>query len=124
MGSPFECTRVVTVWECFQKNHLSSQSRSLEIGALTLTAVEITRAITMASNVNRILMRAGVDKPSGAKNTGETDSEFSLNISSCIGNRQDVVRISRTSCVHRNDRAEISMFSAWCHVKHTLNTAQ
>ena len=47
-----------TVWECFQKNHLGSQPYSLEIGMLTLTAVETTMAIMTASNVNRILMRA------------------------------------------------------------------
>ena len=53
--------------ESFQKNHLSSQSHLLEIGALTLTAVEINRAIRMVGNVN-CMLRRGVEGGGGTGN--------------------------------------------------------
>ena len=86
----------------------------------------MSKAIRTAGNVNRMLKKvAGGVELAGAEDARETYSALGLSSSSCIGNRQDVTRISRTRMMvgHESEMIELELARSR-HVKHVLNIAQ
>ena len=88
----------------------------------------------MASNVNRILMRAvgGIELGGielvGAENALYIRFKYLELHQKSTGRCKNIPNTTEWlhdgPSIRSDDRAEISMFSVWRHIKHALNTAQ
>ena len=84
----------------------------METGTITLTTVEMNKAIRTTGNVNRMLKRVvGGVELAGAEDARETYSALGLSSSNCTGNWQDVARISRTRMMvgHESETIELEL---------------